>query len=518
MTSDSSDPHAGRRFPSLVRTVSPTVMRILTTQTAKCDGPHSLGSLPGQIAAAVAGHFTSWLITDGSRCGRRLAEWIAHLSNEPSWRVIQVTVVAVYLLGSTTLAADSPSTVTIITHGDGYQLLRNGVPYFVKGACGGSRWDELVVAGGNSVRLYSLGPAFDQAQQKGLSVLAGLGMGSPRHGFNYAEPEQVAKQREKIRQQVLKYKGHPALLMWAVGNEVELSASKEDRIRVWKAINEIASMIKEIDGHHPCIAIVAGIGGNKLRELDEYCPALDAVGINTYSAIMSVPSDVRNQGWKRPWFVTEFGPRGHWEVAKTPWGMPIEDTSTLKSELYLKGYRKAIEGQPACLGSYVFLWGQKQEKTHTWYGMFLPEGNRLGPVDAMTMAWTGQWPTNRCPQVGSGRIKARLEGTETDAVRNVFEPGSRVFFAVDASDPEIERLTFRWSLRVDVSDNANVGGDREATTDPIKGAVVSTEENQATIRLPEKEGNYRVFVDVIDTQGSAATANVPIQVKAKPPR
>ncbi len=50
---------------------------------------------------------------------------------------------------------------------------------------------------------------------------------------------------------------------------------------------------------------------------------------------------------------------------------------------------------------------------------------------------------------------------------------------------------------------------------PLAGAVVSATKNEAVIRLPDKPGNYRIFVYAIDPNGSAATANLPIQVKSK---
>ena len=74
--------------------------------------------------------------------------------------------------------------------------------------------------------------------------------------------------------------------------------------------------------------------------------------------------------------VTEWGPLGFWEVGKTDWGAPIEQNSTEKARHYLGGYQNFI--LPAlprqALGSYVFLWGQKQERTPTWFSMV--HGNR----------------------------------------------------------------------------------------------------------------------------------------------
>ncbi|MBI5384156.1 MAG: hypothetical protein HZA90_05660 [Verrucomicrobia bacterium] len=431
-------------------------------------------------------------------------------------KLIQILLLALWA-GSHALAADGPAVVRVVPKDRGYELLRNGQPYFIMGVCGSSRLEELAVAGGNSIRTYGGGSgALDEAQRRGLTVLLGLSVGKPRQGFDYSNPERVAQQLEKARQDVLRFKDHPALLMWALGNESELDTSTTNRIRVWQAINAMAEMVKKVDGQHPAITVLAGIGGNKLRELDTYGPALDAVGINTYGGMMSLPDAVAKQGWKRPWLVTEFGPRGHWEVPKTAWGLPIEDSSTEKADLYLRAYRRAVTESPACLGSYVFLWGQKQEKTHTWYGMFLPEGNRLGAVDAMTMAWTGRWPANRCPQIGPGKIKVRLEGAPQDDTRHIFGPGARLRCTVEASDPENNPLTIKCDLRLDVADNPGRGGDREPSTPPVTDAVTSAKQHEALIQLPATEGNYRLFVYAFDPNGSAATANLPLQVKAPP--
>jgi hypothetical protein len=84
---------------------------------------------------------------------------------------------------------------------------------------------------------------------------------------------------------------------------------------------------------------------------------------------------------------------------------------------------------------------------------------------------------------------------------------------VDAADPEGGPLTIRWDVRRDVSDAPQTGGDREPPTPPIEGAVVSTDGNKASLRLPNVPANYRIFVYVFDAAGNAATANVPIQVK-----
>ena len=139
--------------------------------------------------------------------------------------------------------------------------------------------------------------------------------------------------------------------------------------------------------------------------------------------------------------MTEFGPRGHWQVEKTPWKMPIEDDAAAKADFYRRAYEHSVAGQPACLGSYVFYWAHKQEKTHTWYGMFLPDGSRTPAIDTMTFLWTGQWPTNRCPALGADKLRVTRSDGSAPKTPGVFQPGERIIAFLDVTDPENDLLS-----------------------------------------------------------------------------
>lgn len=401
-----------------------------------------------------------------------------------------------------------PSSVEIKQTGQRFELIRNGEPYFIKGAGGGKYMDKLVEAGGNSIRTWSASrQALDEAHQNGLTVCMGLRMQKPRLGADYHNPQMLREQREQIKCQVLKLKDHPAILMWGIGNEVEHAAAEEDRALIWNEIEVIAKMIKEIDQNHPVITVIAG-AGKKLEEIQRLCPTLDAVGINSYGKLAKVPSEVERYHWNKPYIITEFGPRGWWEVEKTAWGLPIEDTSTEKSQFYYKGYKAAIDDQPNCLGSYVFFWNNKQEKTHTWFNLFLEDGTPTEIVDTMTLLWSGQWPENRAP--GIGHKKIYVEGHDK---LHIYKPSGNVEFKVQADDPDGDALTVRWDIRKDESDNPNIGGDREERIPPIKDAVVSSESDRAVIRMPGAAGNYRIFSYVYGPSGKVATVNLPVRVE-----
>jgi hypothetical protein len=404
----------------------------------------------------------------------------------------------------------APSVVKIQQIGRRFELTRNGQPYFIKGAGGSEYLDVLVAVGGNSIRAWSSSKKLlDEAQKKGLTVCMGLRMALPRHGADYQDAKMIEKQRDRIRDEVMKLKDHPAILMWGIGNEVELDASPEVSILVWIEIETIAKMIKDIDKNHPVITVVSG-SGQKLEDIKRLCPTLDAIGINSYGQLSREPAEIKRYGWQKPYIITEFGPRGWWEVKKTAWGLPLEDTSSEKSQFYYDSYKAGIDNKPNCLGSYVFLWGNKQEKTHTWFNLFLPDGRPTEIIDTMTLLWTGKWPANRAPKIGIKKIDA--EGNDK---LHIYKPSSRVTFRVQAIDPDGDSLTIKWDIRKDESDNPGTGGDWEEEIPPIEGAIVSSESNSAVINMPAQTGNYRVFVYVSDPSGKTATANLPIQVKAE---
>lgn len=410
------------------------------------------------------------------------------------------------------VCASLTAEVRIVQQDGKWSLLRNGEPYFIRGAVviGGAQsaplLDELKRLGGNSARASA--GMLDDLHRRGLTGFIGLPIGKARLGFDYNDREQVSKLESDIREIVTRYKDHPALLLWTIGNEPNIGSTREQARQSYQAIERIAQMVKSIDSKHPVITVIGdGEMRRYLPDLDELCPSLDALGLNAYHSIFFLKEEVAARGWKRPYLITEFGPRGHWQVAKTPWGMPIEDTSTEKATHYRAVYESVVTANPQCLGSYVFLWyGKHHEKTHTWYNMFLADGSRTGAVDKIAELWTGRRLANVSPEILALQVDGRFPPPTLNA-------GSAVECVAAAGDADGDRLMFEWDLRPDVADNPNVGGDKEPGTTPIAGAISGAQGNVATLHLPAHAGAYRLFLYVRDGKGGSATANRPIRVE-----
>lgn len=386
----------------------------------------------------------------------------------------------------------------------GYRLFVDGSEFRIQGVGGDQHLELLAQLGGNCIRTWStdrLDEILEAAHRQRLKVCVGLWLGHTRHGFDYQSEVQVERQFKACLEAVAKYKDHPALLMWGIGNEME---GDGDNPAIWYAVEHIAREIKRLDPHHPTCTVIAEIGpsGAKLKALDRYCPSIDIVGINSYGGVFNLPQRVTECGFRRPYIVTEHGPLGPWEASKTRWNAAVEPTSTEKGEFYARGFEvNAIKNRSQCLGTFAFLWGHKQETTATWFGMLLPNGERLAAADAISKVWGREIKVEACPEIKELKLE-RVDG---------LKPGERVKGEL-VFNGRVSSSVVRWKIVVD-SLYFGTGGDRENDEAEVETELKS-KGNIVEFRVPESGGAYRLFAYVSNGKGGAAVANVPFFVDA----
>jgi hypothetical protein len=392
-------------------------------------------------------------------------------------------------------------------------LLRGGEEYYIKGAGGSGHLDLLVQIGGNSIRTWSVDDTrkiLDEAHAKGLTVMAGLWVGHERHGFDYDNEAAVRKQYERFEAAVKELKDHPAILLWGVGNEVDLFYSNT---KVWYAVQDIAAMIHRVDPNHPTTTVTAGLDSMEVHLIKTRAPDIDILSVNTYGDLGYVPDNVRKWGWTGPYMISEWGPNGHWEVAKAQWGAPIEQSSEEKARSYRSRYVEHIESKRSdgMIGSYVFLWGQKQETTETWYGLFDAQGRPTRAIDMMELNWKGTLPLDETPVLES----LTLSGNEVIPGSNMYYADDLITASLKASDKKERKLEVQWIL-VPEATNTKAGGDAESALSAVTGQFRNKGTDGVTVVVPRAEGGYRVFVKVIDQQGRVAYANIPFYSYPRP--
>ena len=411
----------------------------------------------------------------------------------------RIVLSAALLLGIVSLAMATAVPVKVVKNDNGsFQLLRDGKPYFIKGAGGDASKDLLKSAGGNCWRTWGTGAdtqgQLDQAQKLGMTVCVGYWIGHVEQGMNWHDAGAVARQKDGCRAAIMQYKDSPALLMWDWGNEMENNGSSRNDPVMWQAIEDIAKMCHDLDPNHPTMVTTAEIGGDNVANVNKYCPDIDIMGINTYAGCASIPDRYVKAGGVKPYVLTEYGPPGTWEVGRNAFGAAEEWTSTEKAKFYADGYTSNAKSK-LNLGSFAFAWGSKREATDTWFGMIDYSGEKRACVDALTVLWTGKEPDNHCPAIN----KLAIDNNEVGS-------GDPIKVTLDASDADKDTLKVKWVLNRDAASYDTNGGNAAATQD-FTSLVSNGSLTGCDVKAPSAVGIYRLYVYIYDGKGGEAVGN-----------
>ncbi len=147
------------------------------------------------------------------------------------------------LVGTT----DAVPTIVKVTGKKGsWNLEVNGKPFYIKGVGVGKQAgiggaDYLKMAqelGANAVRTWGTDQGtqeyFDTALKYGLMVDAGIWINYAKKGTEYSyigDNEYKKNKTQEITDYVNKFKSHPALLMWTIGNDA-LFFTKDEEERI----------------------------------------------------------------------------------------------------------------------------------------------------------------------------------------------------------------------------------------------------------------------------------------------
>ncbi|WP_426755172.1 glycoside hydrolase family 2 TIM barrel-domain containing protein [Myxococcus sp. Y35] len=424
------------------------------------------------------------------------------------------TLLGCALLGALLLPPATAAARTVLLQKDGqWQLQVDGRAYVARGVTfsgsSNSRAYEqdcarLAALGVNTLRTWGTGSEthllLDAAHKHGLKVLVGLWM---RHGQPGAEGDDtfdytrdtggMKKQLEDTLTQVRRFKGHPAVLAWGVGNEVILNsphdAAKEAYARF---LEKVVREIKQVDADHPVISVDAWTLAVPWWE--KHVPSLDAYGLNVYGGgIHMLPSELAKAGVRKPWFVTEFGAQGEWDAPKDAHGVPREPTDEEKYAAIVDGWNNALAPHVKagrCLGLFVFNYGASFDHTGLWLGML--SGTATRPAwHAVREAYTGQKPATPLPRIAAVSVHgAEREGPSTWA---------RVRVDVEDSAPKLQGLSFAYNFRGAATRHER---DEVRRLDARPGPAPGT----WRVRMPAVRGAIKLYALGKDAAGNLAVA------------
>lgn len=405
--------------------------------------------------------------------------------------------------------------VFILRDNDRYTLYHNGKPFFIKGAAGTGNLSRLREAGGNTIRTWdtvNLQHLLDEAAVNGIVVIAGLDLPYSFTPSFYNDTALVHAQFNAFREVVRKYRSHPALLMWSLGNEVDFPYSYRFR-RFYKVYNDLLSMIHEEDPDHPVSTAIINADQRNILNIKLKIPDLDLITINTFGKLSEVGSalDRLSWCWNGPFLISEWGINGPWEAEYTAWGAPIETTSTNKAEQYLQRSALLPVNDPRFLGACCFYWGQKQEVTHTWYSLFDEQGRASEAVNALQYCWSGKQSTHHAPSIKYMLIQGK------GARDNILLKPDSIYTAellMNTGD-QADTTTIHWEIFHEdwLRKNPREPGKNKPVH--LNGSLLVDNNRKVFFRAPSAEGPYRIFVTVYDNKGYFSTANTPFYVVEK---
>ena len=404
-----------------------------------------------------------------------------------------------------------------------WKLYKGESEFYINGAATNNFYADVKDWGGNVVRTYGTNEGtkaiLDEAWSKGLYVNMGLAM-KDSDSFDYSSASNaaaIAEQFENHRTWVRRFRNHPAVLCWSIGNEAETGDATKNKV-YFKEVEKIAAMIHEEDPNHPTTVTFSNSDvNNRIKILMQNAPSIDILSINMYyPSVGNVAKNVASAAWDKPWMITEYGPRGTWALSGSTdpktlsWGGLEEMTSTEKADIYEKIWREDIKANESkgCIGSFIFLWGyQTHGDVLSWYGLFDKSRNTFGGVDKISECWTGVPVEKPAPRI-ENRSKMTLNGKTSNANVTLAAGSTDNVAKVEATSPTGEPLKYRWFI---IKDERLANGN--AMPDGIAGLIPDPSKTEITFTAPDA-GQYRLYVFVTEeVNKKVAMSCIPFLVK-----
>lgn len=448
--------------------------------------------------------------------------------------ILILLIIFIFRLGYNKTITNESGTVYIVKTETGYQLIRNGKPFYIKGASGNTHLTELEEIGGNTVRVYdtiNLENILNEAQKNNLAVIVDIYIPKFQTDHNpYSNTENNILLKEHLRKFINSYKSHPAILFWNLGNELDYPSLLQKNHRIpdlndlantfkiyierksfIKTFNELIEIIHLEDPNHPVSTSVSTHHfWKRLLSIHINSPKLDIIGYNIFAPPVKMKSQLDKLSFfvkLMPYYISEWGIEGPWAQEKTLWGAPYETTSTNKGEQYKENYTTIKNQYSNSLGSTVFYWGQKQERTHTWFNIFDEEGRKSQVFYELKNIWKNEPSRFNLPP----QIKYMLVNNKGAKDNLVFRPDEVVNARVLLNSGIDSTLHFKWEIH-DEGWNYAGGGAAHKLTNKISTEIENVKLNEVLFQIPTLEGPYRIFVHIYDQFGNFATTNTPFYV------
>lgn len=199
-------------------------------------------------------------------------------------------------------------------------------------------------------------------------------------------------------------------------------------------------------------------------------------------------------GYTMPYFVTETGPAGEWEVPDDPNGVPQEPTDQAKAEGYAKAWNCVTGHKGVALGATMFHYGTEDDFGGVWFNL-LPAGQKRLSYYAVKKAYGADTSRDNTPPV--------LSGPAVDGDATKVEAGRPLTLTVKATDPDGDAISYQV-----VGSSMYIDKDKKLTPPPADDLGGG----RLRVTAPDRLGVWKVHVKATDGKGNVGIETRSVRV------
>ena len=331
-----------------------------------------------------------------------------------------------------------------------------------------SDFAAMVASGINAVRLYTMPPRslLDEAHRQGLRVMVGVPW--EQHVAFLDMPGRAADIEARVRASVRECAGHPALLAYAVGNEIPPDIVRwHGRRRIERFVRRLHGTVKAEDPD----ALVTYVNFPTTEYLE--LPFLDFVCFNVYlespQPFEAYLARLQNLAGERPLVMAEIGLDSRRNGAKS------------QADSIAWQVRSAFAA--GCAGTFVFAWTDEWHRggfeIEDWdFGLTTRDRRPKPALAALRDAYAQvpfpvdtSWPRISvviCSYNGSRTVRDTL-----DALQGVSYPDFEVILVDDGSTDPTPQIAAEYAVRCISTENRGLSAARNSGWQAARGEIVA---------------------------------------------
>ena len=363
--------------------------------------------------------------------------------------------------------------------------------------------------GVNAIRTWSINnlteKLLDLSQKYNIKVMLGIWMRHGRSGaegednFDWEHDEKGKKRHLKGAIAVVKkYREHPALLAWGVGNEVTLNiATQREKICYARFLEKICKTIKKLDPKHPISSVSAWTIDVPFWK--KFCKSIDIYGVNVYGCgAYALPHALNRLKVHKPFFLGEFGPIGEWDARTDSNGVKVEPDDEEKYRIYARSWPDIVaKSGPRFIGGFLFHFGNNLNFPGIWLNFFIDNSFRPGYWGARK-AFTGKDPVHDLPVIRKLKLLS---------VKKTQPCGDWVHVQLDICGGQTTKL----NLKFYYNQRQGTRKERDAVI-PLESEFGKSS-SQYRIKLPSRPGSTKIYAFFEDEHSNLAIASTSIRVE-----